>query len=292
MRRQGGRRFCPACGADVLRPERRRAGAPQGQVPDAESADGPQLGSPPAAPDIPEPRIRATVWPTRTVDRSRGWTDQARPAAASARDSRRRRLDAFDALDAPTRRKLLRLGGEIVLLTAVIAVVYGGPVIRGGAAPSTSPRPSAAVASLAIAADEITAVFSGERFGAFTFADAGSVDGAPFVGGRSADGATELDLAGPSADLRVVTMRCELGRAYVLDAAQRRHLIELTALFAPDALAPLLTELDSALGANRESRWTFAAGRVAVRLEVPDDGAAVTVLLVPAELAAPSDVAG
>jgi hypothetical protein len=188
-------------------------------------------------------------------------------------------------LDAPSRRKLLRLGAELVLLTAVVAVVYGGPVIWGsGRAPSATPAPTSSAPTLAIGTNEITMVFARERFGAFDFSEEAEVDGLPLLSGQSGDGDTRLDLWGQPADLRRVTMTCRLGAPGTLDGAQRRHISELVALFAPSALESLLEELQSALDGRRETSRTFESGRVAARLQVAPGAGSVAVVLLPARL--------
>jgi lipid-binding SYLF domain-containing protein len=82
-----------------------------------------------------------------------------------------------------------------MLLTTVLVVIYGGPAMRG-APPSPGAPATVQAPDLGIAAAEITAIFSMERFGGFTFAAGDSLSNGPHLIGRSADGATGLDLAG------------------------------------------------------------------------------------------------
>ena len=281
MRRIGARRFCPACGADLVRrdpmalPASRRSRSTAGQ-----SAARERPSAPHARP-FDEPRLRGTVWQARPSAGSRVAAGKAGPAVGSARA----RGGFLASLEAPTRRKLLRLAGELVLLTAVVAVVYGGPALQGAPRlPAATSTPAIRVATLGLAANELTVVFSSGRFGGFEFTDEGRVDGAPLLSGVSADGATSLALWGYPGDLERVTMTFELTEPRILDGAQRRHIQELLALFAPNALEPLLAELRAALDEGRASRRTFASGRIAARLQVNAGGTFVAVILLPSRI--------
>jgi hypothetical protein len=173
----------------------------------------------------------------------------------------------------------------VVLLTAVVAIIYGGPAIRGGArTPAATPAPTARVATLGLGANEVAIVFASARLGAFEFTDEGLVDGAPMLTGASADGRMSLELWGSPADLQRVTLSLDLREPRQLDEAQQQALSAFLALYAPVALEPLLGELRTAFAESRDARRSVESGRISARLRVTAEGTGVAVVLLPARL--------
>ena len=288
MRRVGARRFCPACGADVARPEP-RSGSAGASGPEAAKADrrpGSSPGRASQARPVADNRLRPTVWHARPIIGARPETPDA-PAGGAGAASAGGLAALLGSLDAPTRRKLARLAGEVLLLTAVVAVVYGGPAIRGGARTPTAtpaPTPTARVATLGLATNEVTMVFASGRLGAFEFSDEGIVDGAPLLTGIAGDGRMGLELWGSPADLRRVTLSLDLREPRRLDDEQQQALSAFLALYAPVALEGLLGELRTAFAEGREARRSLESGRISARLTVNAEGTGVAVVLLPARL--------
>ena len=286
MRRVGSRRYCVACGQDLLPADGVRPGpGPAGRR--ASPPAGPP-GSPvsparlPHAHRLDQPGPSAPVAPRAT--RVGPGVGRAAGGSSAAGDGRFDRIArAFGSLDQKTRRTVVRLAAELILLAVVVAVISGGPIIRGALrgptpSPSAVPHPAATAPGTGISVADVVRVFGGEHAGSFEFETVGGLS--PHLQGQAADGGTVLDLYGPTEDLTTVVLTLMVVGDRVVEPEGRRLLTLFLALFAPDALTPLAKSLDDTLASGTDQPVVVGSGRVEARLEAQlQAGRGVTVTI-------------
>ncbi len=293
LQRVGADRLCPACGLDLEAPGALESAAAGRQARPADAS--PTVSRPArtaaAAPSSP-PRSgpASAAPPTRPV--------LERPISASrgipiARQGPLGRVtDALGGLDARTRRTVLRLGAEVVILVVVVAIVASGTILKPR--PAATPQPGATgqvggntAPSLGIAAADISAVFQLPYAGSFTFTPAaggqtGPSGAASRIAGESADGVTAIELTGPRDDVTSATFTIRVFDANAVDAIGLQRLTVFLLLYAPGAVDQLLATLGDATGSGADRTLAVATDGLVATIETHlQPGGNVTVRLTP-----------
>lgn len=280
--------FCRACDADLSLPNALEpvgpglAGAATGRAlsPQA-SRSVAEAGSqtPPSAPVVGAPSVGSA---------DAGGGDRRRAPAepvAPGRTAPASRLWA--ALDPRSRRTMLRLGVELVILAVVVAAVAVNTI--GRSRPAATGAPSAAlggavvtVPGIGITAADITTVFELPYAGGFVFSPAGTGADARLEG-TSADGLVTIALYGPRADVTRAVLTIHVAEDHKVDVAARQLMAVFLILYCPAAADQLQATLADAIATGRDLAVGASGDGIEARLQTHlQPGGTVTVTLVAA----------
>ncbi len=306
LQRVGADRLCPACGADLEVPGALESAAAGRQARPAEAsravsrpartaAAAPSTappGRPAPASAAPSPRpAPASVGPSPRPALERP-ISAARGIPIAPQGPLGRITDALGGLDASTRRTVLRLAAEVVILVIIVAIVASGTILKPRPAATPQPGATAPVGGitapgLGIAAADITTVFQLPYAGSFAFTPAGggqtgSSGTTARIAGESADGVTTLELTGPSTDVTRATFTIRVFNANAVDVIGLQRLTVFLLLYAPGAADQLLATLGEATGSGADRTLAVASDGLVASIETHlQPGGTVTVWLTP-----------